>query len=68
MYNQFCTTLATTTFLLFLVDKNNGEKKKKRENKTHVSMRDDCFKSCQKVDVQISFSENIVQDILGNKM
>ena len=50
------------------MDKNNGEKKKKRENKTHVSMREDCFKSCQKVDVQISFSENIVQDILENKM
>lgn len=56
MYSQFCTTLVTTTFLLFLLDKNNGERKKKGENKNTCEYeRDGCFKSCQKVDVQISF-------------
>jgi len=30
----------TTTFSLFLLDKNNRERKKNRENKKHVSMRE----------------------------
>jgi len=49
----------TTTFFLFLLDKNNGERKKKRENKNTCEYeRASCFKSCQKVDVQISFLNN----------
>jgi len=52
LYNQFCTTLMTTTFLIFLLDKNNGDRKRKRENKNTCEYEiDSCFKSCQKIDV-----------------
>ena len=64
MYNQFCKTLMTTTFLLFLLDKNNGERKIKRENKNTCEYeRESCIKSCQKIDVQISFLFNLTVPI-----
>jgi len=51
---NICTTHVTTTFFLFLLDKNNGERKKKRENKNTCKYeRESCFNSYQKVDVQI---------------
>ena len=37
LYNQFCTIFVTTTFSLFLLDKNSRERKK-RENKKHVNI------------------------------
>jgi len=56
MMSDICTTHVTTTFFFFLLDKNNRERKKKRENKNICEYeRDDCFKSCKKIDVQISF-------------
>jgi len=56
LYNQFCTTLVTTTFFLFLLDKNNRGRKKKRENKNICEHEMECcFKSYQKLDLQISF-------------
>jgi len=46
----------TTIFSLFSLDKNNRERKKKRQNKNTCEYeREGCFKSCQKIIVQISF-------------
>jgi len=56
MSSDICTTFVTTTFSLFLLDKNNRERRRKRENKkTCEYERENCFKSYQKVDVQLSF-------------
>jgi len=33
-------SFVTTTFLLFLLDKNNGKRKKKKRIKIHVSMKE----------------------------
>ena len=59
LYNQFCTTLVTTIFSSFYWTKTIERERRRERIKTHVSMRDSCFKSCQKIDVQISFLINL---------